>query len=179
MTHSYVWLDSFVRVPWLIFTCDMTRSHMTHLRGAHAAKWRDLWDMTHSYCDMTDSRAVGWAITTRTRRPCYEAVRSGQRWSLNCRTTAALQRLELPLRETRCLCVLTSLNMGRKWFLNCCMVTDLLVYICVSKYMYTYIYTHFLWIYINTHTYIYKYICIYIHIWIYEYMYEIYIHICI
>jgi len=30
MTHSYVWHDSFTRVPWLIHMCDMTHSHVWH-----------------------------------------------------------------------------------------------------------------------------------------------------
>jgi len=29
MTHSYVWHDSFIRVTWLIQMCDMTHSHVT------------------------------------------------------------------------------------------------------------------------------------------------------
>ena len=30
MTHSYVWHDSFICVPWLIHICDMTHSHVRH-----------------------------------------------------------------------------------------------------------------------------------------------------
>jgi len=31
MTHLYVWHDSFIRVTWLIYTCDMTHSYATWL----------------------------------------------------------------------------------------------------------------------------------------------------
>ena len=78
MTHSFVRLDSFVRVTWPILTCDMAHPRMTHIRGAHAAKRRDLCDITHSYV-WHDSLACSWLSEYHT----YTApmLRSGEIWA--------------------------------------------------------------------------------------------------
>jgi len=46
MTHPYVWHGKFLRVPWLMHTCDMT-----HSRGWHDPCIRVIW-LAHT-CDMT------------------------------------------------------------------------------------------------------------------------------
>jgi len=85
MTHSYVWLDSFIRVacsflrvPWLIHMCDMTHScvchdsflrvtrlihvcDMTHLHAGHAHSY--VWHAS-SICGTCSFMCVTWLIPT-------------------------------------------------------------------------------------------------------------------
>jgi len=78
MTHSYVWHDSFIRVTWLIHTCDMTHSYVCetiHSCECHDSFMCVTWlipicDMTHLYvwhdssiCERNDSFLwVPWLI---------------------------------------------------------------------------------------------------------------------
>jgi len=75
MTHSYVWRDSFIRVAWLIRTCDMTHSYVWHDSFKCVTWIIHMCDVTHSYvwhdlfmcvtrlirmCDMTQVIRVTW-----------------------------------------------------------------------------------------------------------------------
>ena len=58
MTHSYVWHDSFIRVTWLICTCDMTLSYVcVHMRRTwHIQMCVQMCRIWHIHvCDMTPS----------------------------------------------------------------------------------------------------------------------------
>ena len=73
MTHSCVWHDSFVRVTWLIRTCDMTHSYMCDM--THSYVWHDsficvtwlirMCDTTHSYVWHDSFTCVTWLIYMR------------------------------------------------------------------------------------------------------------------
>jgi len=66
MTHSYVWHDSCWCVTWLILTCDMTHSYVWH-DSCWCVAWLILTcDMTHSYVWHDSFLPVTWLILTLT-----------------------------------------------------------------------------------------------------------------
>ena len=54
MTHSYVWHDSFISVPWRIHIYDMTHSYVWHGAFTCATRLFDMCGVTHScMCGIT------------------------------------------------------------------------------------------------------------------------------
>jgi len=65
MTHSYVWHDAFICVPWRIHMCDMTHSYVWH-DAFICVTWRiHICDMTHSYVWHDTFICVTWRIHMR------------------------------------------------------------------------------------------------------------------
>jgi len=58
MTHSSVWHDPFICVPWLIHMCAMTHSYVCHDLTWHACLMNEAWGMR----DMTQDLCVTWLV---------------------------------------------------------------------------------------------------------------------
>ena len=69
--YSYVWHDSFIRVTWLIHTCDMNHSNVWHDSFICVTWLIHICDMTHSYVWHDSFICVTWLIHMRDMTHSY------------------------------------------------------------------------------------------------------------
>ena len=77
MSHSYVWHDLYLRVTWLIRTCDMTDTVQKYvgLTAFMCVTWRiHMCDMTHSYVWHDSSMRATYSRATRSVCMTYSCV---------------------------------------------------------------------------------------------------------
>jgi len=174
MSHSYVWHDLYLRVTWLIRTCDMTDTVQTY--GCHAAFMCVTWlihmcDMTRPYvqlihvCNMTCFYAGHDSFTCVT-------------WLIHMCDTTHRSRVPMSLAAP----IYSALGSSLWSFFPRSVYIYIYIYIRIYVYMYTYmniymycmcilrlainiieLFSRFV-IYMRIYTYIYIYVCVYLYI---------------